>query len=303
MSTISTQQDMEANPQLSDRGAPLVGHASELAEFTAEGFGRRVLFGTERFRVILAAFEPDQEIPIHAPAVDLALAVLEGTGELFAGDAVYDLRAGDVAVIPAGQTRGLRARGGRLVALHVVSPPPTAADHAAVAAGAAWPASEAAADPGAAIDAEHAELLPHLDHLRQLAARVDEIDEPALRSALDEILGFLRDGILPHAEAEEKALYPEVDSLLRATGGATATMSMDHREIRRLVEELATAQARAGGVEREVARRLLYSLEAILRLHFSKETEVYLPLLQRLSGREAAALLEALAAMPGGHHH
>jgi hypothetical protein len=78
MSTISTQQDMEANPQLSDRAAPLVGHASELAEFTAEGFGRRVLFDTGRFRVILAAFEPDQEIPIHAPAVDLAVAVLEG---------------------------------------------------------------------------------------------------------------------------------------------------------------------------------------------------------------------------------
>ena len=303
MSTISNQHDLEANPQLTDRAAPLVGHASELAEFTAEGFGRRVLFDTERFRVILAAFEPDQEIPIHVPAVDLALAVLEGTGELFAGDAVYDLRAGDVAVIPAGQTRGLRARGGRLVALHVVSPPPTAADHAAVTARAAWPASEATADPGAAIDAEHAELLPHLDHLRDLAARVDEIDEPALRSALDEILGFLRAGILPHAEAEEKALYPEVDSLLRAAGGATATMSMDHREIGRLVEELAAAQARAGGVDREGARRLLYSLEAILRLHFSKETEVYLPLLQRLSGREAAALLAALAAMPGGHHH
>ncbi|HEV1998017.1 MAG TPA: hemerythrin domain-containing protein [Candidatus Dormibacteraeota bacterium] len=294
---------MAANPQLTNRPAPLVGHASELAQFTADGFGRRVLFDTERFRVILVAFERDQEIPIHAPAVDLALAVLEGTGELFAGDAVYDLRAGDVAVIPAGQTRGLRARGGRLVALHVVSPPPTAADHAAVAAGAAWPASEAAADPAAAIAAEHAELLPHLDHLRDLAARIDEIDEPALRSALEEILAFLRDGILPHAAAEEKALYPEIDGLLRAAGGATATMSMDHQEIGRLVEELATAQARAGGVDREGARRLLYSLEAILRLHFSKETEVYLPLLQRLSGREAAALLEALGAVPGGHHH
>jgi quercetin dioxygenase-like cupin family protein/iron-sulfur cluster repair protein YtfE (RIC family) len=303
MSSTGTQQDTPAKPPLSHGAAPLVGHASELAEFTRDGFGRRVLFDTERFRVLLTAFEPDQEIPIHAPAVDLALAVLEGTGELFAGDAVYDLRAGDVAVIPAGQTRGLRARGGRMVALHVVSPPPTAADHAAVAAGAAWPAPDVAVDPGAAIDAEHAELLPHLDHLRDIAARVDEIDEPTLGSALDEILGFLGDGILPHAEAEEKALYPEVDGLLQAVGGATATMSMDHREIRRLVEELATAQAGAAGIDRETARRLLYSLEAILRLHFSKETEVYLPLLQRLSGREAAALLDALAATPGGHRH
>ena len=303
MSSTGTQQDTPAKPPLSHGAAPLVGHASELAEFTRDGFGRRVLFDTERFRVLLTAFEPDQEIPIHAPAVDLALAVLEGTGELFAGDAVYDLRAGDVAVIPAGQTRGLRARGGRMIALHVVSPPPTAADHAAVAAGAAWPAPDVAVDLGAAIDAEHAELLPHLDHLRDIAARVDEIDEPTLGSALDEILGFLGDGILPHAEAEEKALYPEVDGLLQAVGGATATMSMDHREIRRLVEELATAQAGAAGIDRETARRLLYSLEAILRLHFSKETELYLPLLQRLSGREAAALLDALAATPGGHRH
>ena len=303
MSSNGADQDKSATSSLSQGAAPLVGHASELAEFARDGFGRRVLFDTERFRVLLTAFEPDQEIPIHAPSVDLALAVLEGTGELFAGDVVYDLRAGDVAVIPSGQTRGLRARGGRMVALHVVSPPPTAADHAAVAAGAAWPASDVAVDPGAAIDAEHAELLPHLDHLRDLAARVDEIDKPTLGSALDEILSFLREGILPHAEAEEKALYPEVDGLLQAVGGATATMSMDHREIRRLAEELATAQARAAGIDRETARRLLYSLEAILRLHFSKETEVYLPLLQRLSGREAAALLDALAATPGGHHH
>ncbi len=53
---------MAETPQLTNRAAPLGGHASELAEFTAEGVGRRVLFDTERFRVILAAFEPDQEM-------------------------------------------------------------------------------------------------------------------------------------------------------------------------------------------------------------------------------------------------
>jgi len=38
------------------------------------------------------------------------VAVAEGVGELLVGDRVSSLRAGTVAVVPAGQVRGIRAR-------------------------------------------------------------------------------------------------------------------------------------------------------------------------------------------------
>jgi quercetin dioxygenase-like cupin family protein len=87
-----------------------------------------VLAETERIRVLLVCLEPGQALPVHRPGIDLTLLVLEGDGMMTAGDRVDLVSPGTVAVVPAGAARGLRATG-RLVALAVASPPPTAADH------------------------------------------------------------------------------------------------------------------------------------------------------------------------------
>jgi quercetin dioxygenase-like cupin family protein len=65
---------------------------------------------------------------------DLTIAVLEGEGTLALGDHEEAIGPGTVAFAPAGTARGLRAAT-RLVVLNVVTPPPTDADHAGVAAG------------------------------------------------------------------------------------------------------------------------------------------------------------------------
>jgi quercetin dioxygenase-like cupin family protein len=109
---------------------PQVLRAARDARFNRERFAPHVLFENEHLRAVLAALDEGQSIPLHAPALDLVVAVVDGTGELAAGDAVHHVRAGDVAVVPAGARRGLRASGGRMVALLVVSPPPGAAHHA-----------------------------------------------------------------------------------------------------------------------------------------------------------------------------
>lgn len=116
-----------------------VGPAVARARFERERFCAVPVLANEHVRVLLAAFEPGQEIPLHAPEVDLVVSVVEGSGELYAGGRVHPLEAGDLAVVPAGETRGIRARSSRLVLLNVVSPPPSEADHARVDAGAAWP--------------------------------------------------------------------------------------------------------------------------------------------------------------------
>jgi quercetin dioxygenase-like cupin family protein len=102
------------------------------AVFAPERFTPVVVGGNERVKVLLVCCEPGQFIPVHQPGVDLTLAILEGEGRLVAGAQEEPVQAGAVAFIPAGEARGLKADS-RLVALHVVTPPPTEADHAGVA--------------------------------------------------------------------------------------------------------------------------------------------------------------------------
>jgi len=66
--------------------------------------------------------------------VDLTLVVLEGQGQAVVGESEHPLTPGAVAFVPAGEARGVLAET-RLVLLHVVTPPPTEADHAEVQAG------------------------------------------------------------------------------------------------------------------------------------------------------------------------
>lgn len=122
----------------------IFGSAAKLAEFGDESFFPKVLFQSERAKVMLAGLKAGQEIPLHAPSVDLAVAVLEGIGDMWVDDASHPVASGDIAVIPAGTTRGFRARGGRMILLIVVSPPPTAADHEVGRR--QWPADVAGAD-------------------------------------------------------------------------------------------------------------------------------------------------------------
>lgn len=284
------------------RTTGIVGRASELAEFSTDGFGRRTLIDTQGFRAVIAALEDGQQIPLHAPPLDLVMTIVEGTGQVMAGDRVEPVRAGDVVVVPAGETRGLRAVGGRLVAVNVVSPPPGPADHAHVEA--SWPADEEAPDVASLILQEHGGLFPTLEHLGQLASESSTLPEEQLRRRLADVLGFLRDGLLPHAAEEERSVYPAAEKVLRATGGATRTMTIDHRFIGEMVETLETvSKGPLSEAERERIRRLLYGLQALLEVHFTKENEAYVPLLRRLSPAERRELYARLAGGGHGHHH
>jgi len=114
--------------------AVFVQSYKQAATFNPDKFNAVKLAENERARVIEACFEPGQFIPAHQPGVDLTLVVLEGTGALIAGDREEKLEPGSMAFIPAGERRGIRADT-RLILFHVVTPPPTDADHAQVVAG------------------------------------------------------------------------------------------------------------------------------------------------------------------------
>ncbi|MCC7165260.1 MAG: cupin [Anaerolineae bacterium] len=114
--------------------AVLIESYKQTEAFRPEKFNPVMLALNARVKVIQACFEPGQFIPVHQPGVDLTLVVLEGSGTLVADDRELHIVPGALAFIPAGESRGIKADT-RLVVLHVVTPPPSDADHAQVVAG------------------------------------------------------------------------------------------------------------------------------------------------------------------------
>ena len=150
--------------------------------------------------------------------------------------------------------------------------------------------------------AEHRHLLPHVEALAEAGDAVGVEAAADLPGRVDGVHEFLTAHLIPHATAEDVVLYPEVDGLIGRRGETrpTDTMRRDHDEVVRLTERLGLVRDRVRQLgptqadEREL-RRVLYGLYALVSLHFAKEEEVYLPLLDReLTAAEAQTLFERM---------
>jgi uncharacterized protein (DUF2249 family) len=126
--------------------------------------------------------------------------------------------------------------------------------------------------------AGYADALDHGDHGDHGDAETDP----------NALVAFLKGELLPHAQGEERSLYPAVDPLVKVHGSATATMRVDHQFIASYIariEETASALRDATPEEQRALRRrlarLALQLQALLEVHLEKEESVYLPLLER----------------------
>ena len=153
---------------------------------------------------------------------------------------------------------------------------------------------------------EHAELVPHIAALATAGDAVGRVEVAELRAMVDASYEFLAHELIPHAHAEETALYPVVQ---RAVGAPemTATMARDHVEVGSLTAELGSLRDKlkvASALDDDLAnglRRVLYGLHHLVKVHFAKEEEVYLPILEaRLSESEAKQMF---ADMHAASHH
>jgi iron-sulfur cluster repair protein YtfE (RIC family) len=146
---------------------------------------------------------------------------------------------------------------------------------------------------------EHKALFPEVEKLRIAADSAGQVSAKALRLLVDEAYGFLTHHLIPHARAEDEALYPVVGRVMGAPE-ATATMSRDHIEVGKLTSDLSRlrlelATAAPSEVQVRELRLVLYGLYALVKHHFAKEEEIYLPLLdERLTPEEAHEMFEAL---------
>ncbi len=156
--------------------------------------------------------------------------------------------------------------------------------------------TEADAAAAEAVEQHHAELAGALavavERLLTAAARSDQRTGEAARDAL---VSWCRSDLVPHARAEEEALYPAAHA--KAEGRLLVDgMLAEHAVITGLVEEVAGAPdlVRAAAAAR--------ALEVLFGAHLRKENEQVLPLLTSAPEVGLADLLGGMHALLGAEH-
>ena len=128
---------------------------------------------------------------------------------------------------------------------------------------------------------EHAHHRHQLDELDLLAGalHLDEMAPNEIRDRLVQVRDYLEQELLPHELHEERDLYPTIAAAFPGED-PTAPMARTHREIARtirlysrLIDDLPTGGLDA--IDLVDAQRLLWTLHAILALHFALEDELY----------------------------
>ena len=124
----------------------------------------------------------------------------------------------------------------------------------------------------------HGPLRLVLEDLRRVALAVGTTDEATALASLREVAVRISEEVVPHEREDESQVYPDVAERL---GGRDplAPMSRTHQEIFHLASllERIVSDASVDGFDdedRSEARRILYALDAILRLHFAQEEEL-----------------------------
>ena len=146
---------------------------------------------------------------------------------------------------------------------------------------------------------EHRELLPHIENILKVAESLPEAPLEEIRQGVNEVYEFLAYHLIPHAQAEDAALYPAIQKAM-GSPEATRTMSRDHVEVGRYVDGLAELQNDLSPRNFKALQRVLYGVYALVKVHFAKEEEVYLPILEeKLSSEEAREMFEAMEQAAG----
>jgi hypothetical protein len=129
---------------------------------------------------------------------------------------------------------------------------------------------------------EHRDLGPTIGSIRPLADGLGELDPALARVELEALRLFLVDDLVPHELQEDREVFPLVASAL-GNDDVTAGLHRTHTEIfhlvrfiDRLVREL--PETGPGPEDLTDLRRVLYGLDAILRLHMAQEEELYVSL-------------------------
>jgi iron-sulfur cluster repair protein YtfE (RIC family) len=142
----------------------------------------------------------------------------------------------------------------------------------------------------------HAHLLTHINQMPAIADAIGVASGTELATSIEALTVFLEGSLLPHFEAAERAIYPELERLLQNQHSMTP-MRREHDEIRRRIAELATLRdqldpARPSTRTLIGLRRSLFGLYALLKVHLAEE-ELYVSLVGHGVAADAVAAVSA----------
>jgi uncharacterized protein (DUF2249 family) len=157
--------------------------------------------------------------------------------------------------------------------------------------------NEADAQAAEAVEQHHAQMAGALGaRVEALVAAAARGDEAAARSARVDLVGWCEDDLVPHALAEEKAMYPAAQA--RTEGRLLVEgMLAEHQTITGLVQRL---RATEDPVRAAAAAK---ALQVAFESHLAKENELVLPLLVSDLGVSVAELLGGMHELLGGEGH
>ena len=147
----------------------------------------------------------------------------------------------------------------------------------------------------------HDRLIAQVDHMPAIGDGISAQPGGTWRTELTELVAFLNGTLVPHMDAAERTLYPELERILQNQHSMTP-MRREHARMKGLVGELAALRGHLGDrvpTMGEVVslRRSVFSLYALLKIHLAEE-ELYLRIVERGVSDDAAAALAAAMEHP-----
>ena len=145
-------------------------------------------------------------------------------------------------------------------------------------------------------DEQHERLTHQLDAMTSVGDLVGSTPVAELRPRIAETAAFLTELLVPHMEAAERTLYPELERMLQNRHSMTP-MRREHDEIRQLVAEFVRLQHRLDAAPLQMSetialRRVIFRLYAILKVHLAEE-RLYLGIILKGVPTESADTLAA----------
>ncbi|CAM2161708.1 Cation transporter [Paraburkholderia sacchari] len=129
------------------------------------------------------------------------------------------------------------------------------------------------------LKAGHVELGPVIEQIRNLADELPRLPRTAIAGALDSVNESLARELVPHEQRDDTEVYPDLARLLGGEDPMAAMSGMHHEIFRvaRLLRQM-TADVPSDGPDADSIQefqRLLYGLDAIVRLHCAQEDELF----------------------------
>jgi len=152
----------------------------------------------------------------------------------------------------------------------------------------------------------HERLMQQVDRMPALGDAILGAKPDDVRTPIAEMDTFLSGMLVPHLEAAEATLYPELERMMQNRHSMTP-MKREHAEIRKLTADFHTIGQQfttlAPSLARSLAlRRIVFRLYALLKVHLAEE-ELYVGIVNKGVTQEVADLLAAAMDHPVADPH